>query len=234
VYAAPSPRITGGAIASIVFHAGIVAAFFLLRPGAEPPSPPVYRVRLFSAASASALATGVVQQPTAAPVEAAAPVPKAAPARPKVPVPKARSAPAQKNATETPATKSAPSPPANVPAPTASGTDPNGRGADVTNVDTHGIDFPYPAYTKNIVNVLLRFFGPSNMRLTAEVRFMIRRDGSVSGIQLVTPSKVYSFYQKAIGAVDAAANAKAFGPLPDGFREDILPVTFRFSPTLIK
>ena len=35
-----------------------------------------------------------------------------------------------------------------------------------------------------------------------------------------------------LGAVEAAANAKSFGPLPSGFSEDILPVTFRFSPQL--
>jgi len=48
----------------------------------------------------------------------------------------------------------------------------------------------------------------------------------------VTSSGNYSFDQKALGAVEAAANAKRFGRLPDGFREDILPVTFRFTPSL--
>jgi hypothetical protein len=34
--------------------------------------------------------------------------------------------------------------------------------------------------------------------------------------------------------VESAANAKAFGALPAGFNEDILPVTFRFSPRVIR
>jgi hypothetical protein len=63
--------------------------------------------------------------------------------------------------------------------------------------------------------------------------FMIRRDGSVGNIEIINTSHNYSFDQRAKGAVEAAANAKAFGPLPPGFTEDILPVRFRFSPSLI-
>ncbi|HTE44853.1 MAG TPA: hypothetical protein VK636_06385, partial [Gemmatimonadaceae bacterium] len=51
-------------------------------------------------------------------------------------------------------------------------------------------------------------------------------------IRMVTPSRDYAFNQQALGAVEAVANAKLFGPLPPGFQEDILPVTFRFSPNL--
>jgi hypothetical protein len=51
---------------------------------------------------------------------------------------------------------------------------------------------------------------------------------------LVTRSGNYSFDTQAQGAVESAANAHAFGALPPGFHEDILPVTFRFSPQLRK
>ena len=66
--------------------------------------------------------------------------------------------------------------------------------------------------------------------------FTIRRDGSVApeSIRLVSPSAVYSFNQDAIAAVEAAANRNAFGPLPPGFREDILPVRFTFDPVTIR
>jgi hypothetical protein len=50
----------------------------------------------------------------------------------------------------------------------------------------------------------------------------------------VTRSGNYSFDQRAYGAVEAAANAKAFGALPPGFREDILPVRFRFTPSIMR
>jgi protein TonB len=66
------------------------------------------------------------------------------------------------------------------------------------------------------------------------VTFMIRRDGSVAGIRLTTRSGVYSFDTEAMGAVDAAAQAHAFGPLPQGFSDDVLPVIFSFDPRLIR
>jgi hypothetical protein len=111
-----------------------------------------------------------------------------------------------------------------------------GKGTDVATVETPGIDFDYPFYTTNIVRRLIQYFGNFNGSLKAEVRFVIRRDGSVdpASIRLVTPSGNYTFDQRALGAVEAAANAKAFGPLPGGFREDILPVTFWFSPQVIR
>jgi hypothetical protein len=37
-----------------------------------------------------------------------------------------------------------------------------------------------------------------------------------------------------MGAVDAAAQARAFGPLPQGFSDDVLPVIFSFDPRLIR
>jgi len=72
------------------------------------------------------------------------------------------------------------------------------------------------------------------LTLTADVAFMIRRDGTVdpNTIRLVKGSGNYAFDQQALGAVEAAGNARRFGPLPAGFREDILPVVFRFTPAL--
>jgi hypothetical protein len=34
--------------------------------------------------------------------------------------------------------------------------------------------------------------------------------------------------------VDAAASARGFGPLPDGFTDDVLPVVFSFDPAFLK
>jgi hypothetical protein len=34
--------------------------------------------------------------------------------------------------------------------------------------------------------------------------------------------------------VEAAASASKFGPLPTGFRDDVLPVYFSFDPALIR
>jgi len=223
----------------VLFHGGLIAAFFALRPPPAPPSPPVYRVQLF-AAPAGERAIGVVQ-PAPPVVEKRAPVPPptkkvtSPPAKPVVATPR-RKAPTPTVATPTPPAKAAEPPKPATEAPTAGGGPTGGKGADVATVDTPGIDFPYPGYTNNIVRQLILRFGQSPARLTAEVRFVIRRDGTVDpeSIKLVTSSRDYSFDQRALAAVEAAANAKAFGTLPPGFREDILPVTFRFSPSLIR
>ena len=50
----------------------------------------------------------------------------------------------------------------------------------------------------------------------AEFSFLILRDGSVRDIRFVTRSGNFAFDLDAQGAIEAAGNAKAFGPLPDG------------------
>jgi protein TonB len=98
-----------------------------------------------------------------------------------------------------------------------------------------GIAFPYPGYLENVVRqIALRFKPPGGGALTAVVAFLIRRDGTVTGIRLTTRSGVYSFDTEAMGAVDAAAQSRAFGPLPQGFTDDVLPVIFSFDPRLIR
>jgi protein TonB len=235
VSVAAEPRLGAGIVASVLLHAGLVTAFFVLRPGAPPPGPPIYRVRLI-AAPAGERAIGVVQpklepvveKPPATPPK---PTPKKAPAPVKTPQKAAKQPPTAATPVPTPA------PPKTVePAPTAGGGATGGRGADVANVLTPGIEFPYPAYTDNIVRQLIKFFGQTNARFEAEISFVIRRDGTVDPetIRFVTRSNNYSFDQRAYGAVEAAANANAFGPLPPGFREDILPVRFRFTPAIMR
>ena len=235
--AAAEPRLTGGILASVLLHRGLVAAFFLLRPTPPPPSPPLYQVHLL-AAPPGPRAIGVVQDQPQPPVEK--PIPptpvKATPTRPTPAPPKAKAKPAPriKAATPTADPKKA-QPKAETPQPIAGGGETGGKGADVANVDTPGIEFPYPGYTNNIVRQLIIYLGRAAGRDTAVVRFVIRRDGSVDpeSIRPIAGSS-YSFTQRALAAVEAAANAKVFGPLPAGFREDILPVTFRFTPALLR
>ena len=62
--------------------------------------------------------------------------------------------------------------------------------------------------------------------------FLIRRDGSISGLQFLQRSGSFTFDLEAQGAVEAAS--KKFGPLPTGFRDDVLPVLFSFDPHLIR
>lgn len=235
-FASPEPRFSTGFVASVLVHGVLIAAFVLLRPGAPPPSPPIYRVELI-AAPAGERAIGVVTdqpQPTPPAPTPVTPVTKTPVPRTKVPAPptaKVKPTKAPVAATPTHPTKAA-TPPAT--APVAGGGPVGGKGADVANVSTSGIDFPYPWYTQNITRALLIAFGSSRIALTAEIRFIIKRDGTVDfeSIHMVTPSNSYPFNQQVYGAVETVARAKGFGALPPGFQEDILPVTFRFSPSL--
>ena len=220
--------------ASLVLHALLIAFFFILRPGTRPSSAPVYRVELV-AAPAGEREAGVVQPRPVAPAPQTTPVrPKTAPRE--MPAPNTKVPPKAKTpeATPTPPTETKP---ATKNPTTAGGGEEGGRGTDVVTVNTGGIDFPYPGYLENIVRqIALRFRPSTRGAIRAEVFFLINRDGSVpsSSIRLVTRSGVYSFDADAQGAVESAANARSFGPLPTGFTGESLPVTFRFDPRLLR
>lgn len=220
--------VTASFMASVVLHAGIVAAFLTLRAARPSASPPIYRVNIIAAAP-GAPAAGVVT-PTAT-----APADQPAPPRPKTdeftPVP-AKTQPKRTPKLATP-NVSKTRVDRNAPAPIAGGGQTGGKGTDVANIRTEGIDFPYPGYLENIVRqIALRFRPPRGSPLKAEVMFLIRRDGSVSGFRFVQRSGSFTFDLEAQGAVESAA--AAFGPLPSGFRDDVLPVMFSFDPRLIR
>jgi len=121
-------------------------------------------------------------------------------------------------------------------APRAGGGPEGGKGTDVANVRSEGIEFPFPGYLNNIVRQIALNFKPRNpnSRLRAEVTFLIHRDGSVSDFKFVTRSGNYAFDLEARSAVEAVARARSFGPLPGGFPDDVLPVFFRFDPDFIR
>ena len=110
-----------------------------------------------------------------------------------------------------------------------------GRGSDVASVRVQGIAFPFPGYLENITRQIALNFKPRpGAALRAEVAFLIRRDGSVSDLRLVSRSGVYAFDLECIGAVEAVGQRKSFGALPAGFRDDALPVVFSFDPTVLR
>jgi protein TonB len=126
-------------------------------------------------------------------------------------------------------------PPQTAPAQQAGGGATGDRGTDVATVRTEGIEFPYPAYLQNIVRQIARRFDPDRRSaLSAEVTFLIRRDGSVADIRISSRSGNFQFDQDAMGAVEAAARSGAFGPLPEGFPDDVLPVIFSFDPRVLR
>ena len=229
----PRPLLGFPITASLIVHVAVLATFYFLKPAAPRRSPPVYRVDLVAAPPGPRSAGALQPQPPPATPQEAAVRPKTSPRdmpNPESKVTRAKTPDATPRLpTEAkPDTKTAPS---------AGGGETGGRGTDVATVSTGGIDFPYPGYLENIVRqIALRFKPSSRAALRAEVSFLIRRDGTVplSSIQLVTRSGVFTFDLEAQGAVEAAANARAFGALPTGYPDDVLPVTFRFDPKLLR
>jgi outer membrane biosynthesis protein TonB len=109
-------------------------------------------------------------------------------------------------------------------------------GRDQGTLEVPGVDFPYPGYLRNIVaQVYRRWSRPSgNESLRAEVLFFVRRDGSIANFQFVQRSGNLAFDLRAQGAVEAAGNSGAFGPLPEGYPDDVLPVSFFFDPSTLR
>lgn len=232
---AARPPLAGPIGASIILHAVALSATFLLRPDAPPANAPVYRVDIVAAPAGPRAAGTVGAEPRArdrtAPTPARPRPPEAEPVARQATVPVLRrQTPRVTPATATEAPLSQP------PRPQAAGGGPvGGRGTDVATVRTEGIEFPYPGYLENIVRqIAIRFDPPGGAAVRAEIKFLIRRDGSAVIIQFVTRSGVFAFDLDAQGAIEQAGNARAFGPLPDGFPDDVLPVVFSFDPKAIR
>jgi protein TonB len=223
---------------SLLLHLAVAVPLILARPDRAPALPPIYRVDLIAAPAGPRQAGIVTPQPTAQPEQPAATPPRAErqpqemPAPPtQRPPPRTRTPPAPATPTPAPTTK----PVESAPAQPAGGGPTGDRGTDVATVRTEGIEFPYPAYLQNIVRqIAQRFDPPRRGALSAEVTFLLRRDGSVADIRMRTRSGNYEFDQEAMGAIEAAARVNAFGPLPDGFADDVLPVIFSFDPRVLR
>jgi len=230
-----SARLKGPAGISIAIHLTMVAlAILSFRKGPTEILPPIYKVNIV-AAPPGPRAIGTVQPEPATPAPLKPPeVTPPTPAKTKEPaVPITKVTPQKATPRSTPVERPAAAVP-RAPAPRAGGGPIGGKGTDVATVQTEGIDFPFPGYLNNIVRQIALRFNPAdaNSSRRAEVRFVIRRDGSVIGIGFVTRSGSYAFDLEAQGAVEAAA--REFGPLPDGFRDDALPVVFSFDPRIIR
>jgi periplasmic protein TonB len=215
---------TGAFVGAVIVHVLPLALFMgNIFEAAEPlPEYKVYRVDIYS-------------PPPQALGEPEAP-PKPAPAIVKPPETKTV-------AVEKPAPKPAPvvkkPPPKNVTPGTGKSEVAKGRNPDPTSkvggegLDVHiaGEEFPYPEYLENIIRQLNRYFRWTGADLTAQVGFEIMRDGSVKGIRVQKKSGNINFDLEAISAIEQAGKRGAFGPLPGGWVNDRLPISFRFEPT---
>jgi outer membrane biosynthesis protein TonB len=200
-------------------HAVVGFAVFRAPAPSSTPFPPVYRVMLVAAPRAepeARRAPETVQRPAEQPAPAPAAHRPTVAEAPPPPAPTAEREPAPRTTPE-----QGPLP----------GEKPS-TGSDPATVQVEGQEFPYPEYLRNIVaQVYRRWQRPSGKAaLKAEVLFLVHRDGSISNLQFVTRSGSFTFDLEAQGAIEAAASAKAFGPLPEGYGSDVLPVSFFFDP----
>lgn len=229
---ASEARLGGPLGISAALHiAAVGAVVWAFRPGPPVVLPPIYKVNIVAAPPGPRAIGEVTSAPAPARPAPTPPkmreVPQPTPAAPvktaPAPVPRATPSIAKAPATKAPAK-----------APKAGGGPVGGSGTDVATVQTGGIDFPFPGYLNNIVRQIAVNFRPRdpNAPLTAEVSFLIHRDGKVSDLKFITRSGVYAFDLEAQGAVERAS--ASFGPLPDGFRDDVLPVVFSFDPKFLQ
>ncbi len=99
------------------------------------------------------------------------------------------------------------------------------------NVRLEGLRRDYPAYYENIIRQIHRCFRwntGGNWETT--VTFVIRRDGTVTGLDFVDKSGNAQFDFEALGAVECAGKGR-FGALPEELPYDQLPIQFKFKPS---
>jgi outer membrane biosynthesis protein TonB len=211
-----------GLAGTVAVHA-LAALFFIASAAdARKTAPPTYRVHLVAAPEPTPeerKAPPAVDRPAE---EKPAPAPKAP--TPKSTVSKAAPPPVADNTKREAAPRTTPN------AQPVPGERPS-TGSDPLTVSTEGVEFPFPEYTNNIiVQIAKRWQRPyQSTPLEAEVSFFVHRDGSVSGLQFVRRSGNFAFDLEAQGAVEEAGRFKVFGPLPAGWKADVLFVRFYFS-----
>ena len=241
--AVTGPTTLGRGIAfSATVHLVLVGAALWWGSRAEAPRPPVYRVELVGAPPGprqAGVVTPTAQPTVQAPDIAGAErvpeekvVPKPSTAKKVLPSPKATPSPSRtkqagsKTASAT-ASKS-------TSAPKAGAGAQGGKGADVANLNIRGIEFPYPGYLQNIVRQLTLNWTPRRVSasLVSEVKFTIRRDGSVMAIEVVKGSGDRIYDLDAMGTIEAVGSTRGFGPLPQGWTDEVLIVYFTFDYAL--
>jgi len=210
-----------GFAGTFLAHASVLGLLFLF--SRQPRSlGTVYAVKLIAAPAEPTEVKHAAPEAIPRPPERTAPIKPVAKSAKTVPVP-AKSTPQPRREAPAKATASTERPnPGETPS----------TGNAVANVETPGQEFPYPQYLERIVNEIYRRWQrpPGSPALRTQVQFTILRDGTVTEIRILSRSRSYSFDLGAQGAVEAAGNAKAFGPLPEGFQSEALQIALWFLP----
>ena len=99
------------------------------------------------------------------------------------------------------------------------------------NVRMEGLRRDYPEYYNNILRQMRRCFrwrGQEDLRAT--LYFVINRDGTVSGTDILESSRNIAFDIEAMGAAECAGSRNRLGPLPEELPFDRLQVRFEIDP----
>ncbi len=221
-------RAAGGspvAFAGTVVVHGIAAVFLFANPSAQAvPTLPVYRVQLVAAPR---------PEPTVRPapeaVQRPAEQPRLAPNPPRRETVAEAPPPPEQDTEKEPAPRTTPE---EEPLPDEEPS----TGDDPATLNVSGVNFPFPEYINNIVaQIYRRWQRPAgNESLRAEILFLVRRDGSISNLRFIRRSGSFAFDLEAQGAIESAGTTGAFGPLPEAFNGDILPVSFFFDPSTLR
>lgn len=208
-----------GFTGTLVAH-GLAVAFFVLLTRAPASMGTVYAVKLVAAPATTPETRRPAPEAVPRPPERTAPVKPPTKTKPLPVPPRTTPQPRQEAPVQT-ATTERPNP----------GETPS-TGTHVANVETPGAEFPYPQYLERIVNEIYRRWNrpAGTPALRTQIQFSIMRDGTVREIRIVSKSRSFSFDLGAQGAVEAAATARAFGPLPEGFKSDVLQIALWFVP----
>ena len=157
--------------------------------------------------------------PTPTPTPAAQPPPRQEPPRPPTPTPTPPAPPRQAPVQEpTPSTGRQP--------------DPASAGGENIDMQLRGVECPTPDYCNNIIRQINRYFRSpgSGAAGNADIYFQINRDGSIADLRLVSSTGGAGFRLAVLEAVEQAGINRAFGPLPQAYGADQLPVSFFFRP----
>jgi outer membrane biosynthesis protein TonB len=99
------------------------------------------------------------------------------------------------------------------------------------NVRIEGLRRDYPEYYNNIIRQIQRCFRwQGGQGWSAQVFFVIRRDGTVRDLEFRMRSGNTAFDFEAMGAVECAGQGR-FGPLPEDLPYESQPVLFEFRPS---
>jgi outer membrane biosynthesis protein TonB len=226
---------------SAVVHAGVAGGVWAVSSrGPELPPMRVYAVNIVSPPPQQLGETRPEPEPVAEP-EAGPEVPEPEPEAPApAPPPPPPPAPAQRPTPAPPPPRPAPPPeaprqqqaqaeprpqPSSGPRPEAGS--PGGENLDL---QLRGVQCPSPDYCNNIIRQINRYFRSPGGGGEADVFFVINRDGSVADLRLESSIGGAAFRLAVLEAVEQAGINRAFGPLPQPYQADQLPVSFYFRP----